>query len=173
MKRSISFLAMAAALGLASVAHGQTSPGPQPNEQAAPAQQQAMPPANEPSSPPPEQQPMPRGSEPPAGEPPGSESSAAAPPASGEVATRLAAVVPSGMSPQEACAEFRSVEECATALHLAQNLKMPFKDLKSKLKSGEGVGAIIHEANPQADPKVEISRARDQARADLGASPQG
>ena len=173
MKRSISFLSAAVALGLATVAYSQTSPGysqtspgPQPNEQAAPARQQPMP-GREPSTtaPPPSQQP--------ASEPPGGEAAAAAPPASGDAATRLAAVVPSGMSPQEACAEFRSVEECATALHLAQNLNMPFKDLKSKLKSGEGVSAIIHDAKPQADPKVEISRARDQARADLGAAPQG
>jgi hypothetical protein len=106
--------------------------------------------------------------------PPGSESSAAA--ASGpsaEAATRLAAIVPSGMTSEQACAEFRSLEECATALHLAQNLNIPFMDLKSKLKNGERVSAIIHDAKPQADPKVEISRAQDQARADLGVQPQG
>src|SRR5215468_8529163 len=105
MKRSISFLSAAAALGLATVSYGQTSPGPQPSDQAAPAQQQPMPPA----TPPPASQRPPPGSE-----PQGGEAAAAAPPASGD-ATRLAAVVPSGMSPQEACAEFRSVEECATA----------------------------------------------------------
>ena len=174
MKRSISFLYAAAALGLATVTYSQTSPGPQPSEQAAPAQQQPMPPSHEPSATaPPPSQPMPPGSEPPASEPQRGEAAAAAPRASGDAATRLAAVVPSGMSPQEACDEFRSVEECATALHLAQNLNIPFKDLKSRLKSGEGVSAIIHDAKPQADPKVEISRARDQARADLGGSPQG
>jgi Rod binding domain-containing protein len=167
MKRSISSLIAAAALGLATVSYAQTSPGPQPSDQAAPAQQQPMTPAQH-------QQPMPPGSEPAAGEPPGGDASAAAaPPASGDAATRLAAVVPSGMSPQEACAEFRSVEECATALHLAQNINIPFKDLKSRLKNGERVSAIIHDAKPQADPKAEISRAQDQARADLSGQPQG
>src|SRR6516164_1638069 len=78
MKRSVSFLTAAAALGFAAVGFGQTSPGPQ------------------------------RG-----------EASAAAPQPSADAEKRLAAVVPSGMSPQEACAEFRSIEECATALHLA------------------------------------------------------
>ena len=160
MKRSISFLIAAAALGLATVTYGQTSPratapgqtspGPQPSDQAAPAPRQPM--------------------------PPGSESSAAAPPAASapaaEASTRLAAIVPSGMTSEEACAEFRSVEECATALHLAKNLNIPFKDLKSRLKGGEGVGAIIHDFKPDADPKTEISKARDQARADFG-TPQG
>ena len=163
MKRSVSFLTAAAALGFAAVGFGQTSPGPQPGDQAAPAQQRPMQ----------SQQPMPPGSEPPARQPPSSESqrgeaSAAAPQPSADAEKRLAAVVPSGMSPQEACAEFRSIEECATALHLAQNINIPFNDLKSRLKNGERVSAIIHDAKPQADPKAEITRAQDQARADLG-----
>lgn len=172
MKRSVSFLTAAAALGFVAVGYGQTSPGPQPSDQAAPAQQQPMPPAQQ-QHPMQSQQPMPPGSEPPASQPPSSESqggdaSAAATQPSSDAAKRLAAVVPSGMSPQEACAEFRSVEECATALHLAQNINIPFNDLKSRLKNGERVSAIIHDAKPQADPKAEITRAQDQARADLG-----
>jgi hypothetical protein len=151
MRRSILFLAAATAFGLATAAYGQTSPsspGPQPSDQAAPAAQQPM--------------------------PPGSESSAtAASGPSAQAATRLAAIVPSGMTSEQACAEFSSLEQCATALHLAQNLNIPFTDLKSKLKSGERVSAIIHDAKPQADPKLEISRAQDQARADLGPQPQG
>jgi hypothetical protein len=167
MKRSISFLTAAAAFGFATVSFGQTSPGPQPSDQAAPAQQQM--PSRDPSTtaPPPSQQPMPPGSE-----SQGGEAAAAAPQPSADAAKRLAAVMPSGMSPQEACAEFRSLEECATALHLAQNINIPFNDLKSRLKNGERVSAIIHDAKPQADPKAEITRAQDQARADLGV-PQG
>jgi hypothetical protein len=181
MKRSISFLTAAAAFGFATVSFGQTSPGPQPSDQAAPAQQQQMP-SRDPSTtaPPPSQgpmqsqQPMQPGSEPaqPPSESQGGEAAAAAPPPSADAAKRLAAVMPSGMSPQEACAEFRSLEECATALHLAQNINIPFNDLKSRLKNGERVSAIIHDAKPQADPKAEITRAQDQARADLGV-PQG
>jgi len=47
--------------------------------------------------------------------------------------TRLAAIVPAGMSAQEACAGFRSVEECVATLHVSQNLSIPFPDLKSKV----------------------------------------
>lgn len=165
MRRSISFLTMTAAIGLATVGYAQTSPGPQPNDQAVPAPQQAMPPGDQAA-------PDARQAMPPTDQ--SAQSAEAAPPAANpDVATRLAAIVPSGMSSEEACSGFRSVEECSTALHLAQNLNIPFADLKSRLASGERVSAIIHDFKPQADPKIEISRARDQAHADVGAPPQG
>jgi hypothetical protein len=162
MRRSISFLTMTAAIGLATVGYAQTSPGPQPNDQAVPAPQQAMP--GDQAAPAPRQ-----------AMPPADSAAQATPPpaANADVVTRLAAIVPSGMSSEEACSGFRSVEECATALHLAQNLNIPFADLKSRLASGERVSAIIHDFKPQADPKIEIARARDQAHADVGAPPQG
>jgi hypothetical protein len=165
---------MTAAIGLATVGYAQTSPGPQPNDQAVPAPQQPMPP-DEQGTPP--RQVMPGDQATPAPRqtmPPADQAARAAPPAANaDVVTRLAAIVPSGMSSEEACSGFRSVEECATALHLAQNLNIPFTDLKSRLASGERVSAIIHDFKPQADPKVEIARARDQAHADVGAAPQG
>ena len=86
--------------------------------------------------------------------------------------TRLAAVVPSGMSTQEACTGFTSVAECATALHLAQNLNVPFTDLKTKISGGQGLGTVVHELKPDADAQAEVSKATEQARIDIGV-PQG
>jgi outer membrane biosynthesis protein TonB len=86
--------------------------------------------------------------------------------------TRLAAVVPSGMSTQEACTGFSSVAECATALHLAQNLNVPFTDLKAKVSGGQQLGAVVHELKPDADAQAEVSKATEQARIDMGV-PQG
>ena len=86
--------------------------------------------------------------------------------------TRLAAIVPSGMSTQEACAGFRSVEECAATLHASQNLSIPFADLKSRVTGGTKLGAAIHQLKPNANVKAEVRKAEDQARSDTR-SPQG
>jgi hypothetical protein len=86
--------------------------------------------------------------------------------------TRLAAIVPSGMSAQEACTGFRSVEECAATLHVSQNLSIPFPDLKSRVTGGAKLGAAIHQLKPDANVKIELRKAEEQARSDTR-SPQG
>ena len=80
--------------------------------------------------------------------------------------TRLAALAPAGMSPQEACTGFESVAECATALHLAQNLNIPFTDLKARLAAGDPMEAALRDLKPDADAPRELRRALNQARAD-------
>src|SRR5947208_17195698 len=86
--------------------------------------------------------------------------------------TRLAAIVPSGMSAQEACTGFRSVEECAATLHASQNLSIPFADLKSRVTGGAKLGAAIHQLKPNANVKAQVRKAEEQARSDTR-SPQG
>jgi hypothetical protein len=85
--------------------------------------------------------------------------------------TRLAAIVPAGMSAQEACTGFRSVEECAATLHVSQNLSIPFPDLKSKVTGGAKLGAAIHQLKPDANVKAELRKAEEQARGDTRSPP--
>jgi hypothetical protein len=92
--------------------------------------------------------------------------------ASTSQSTRLAAIVPSGMSAQEACTGFRSIEECAATLHVSQNLSIPFPDLKSRVTGGAKLGAAIHQLKPDANVKAELRKAEEQARSDTR-SPQG
>lgn len=80
--------------------------------------------------------------------------------------TRLAALVPSGLTPREACSGFKNLEECAAALHVATNLDIAFADLKSKLTAGERLTAAVRELKPGADAKAEVRRAQEQARMD-------
>ena len=86
--------------------------------------------------------------------------------------SRFAALVPSDMSATEACSGFKSTTECAVALHAAHNVGIPFKDLKTRMTRGETLGAAIHHLKPGADAGAEVSRAEEQARADVR-SPQG
>jgi hypothetical protein len=57
--------------------------------------------------------------------------------------------------------------ECAVTLHVAQNLRIPFADLKAKVTGGQKLAAAIRELKPAADAKSEVRRAEDQAHADL------
>ena len=43
---------------------------------------------------------------------------------------RLAAVLPRGMSSQDACRGLKSLDLCAATLHAARNLGIPFAQLK-------------------------------------------
>ncbi len=81
--------------------------------------------------------------------------------------TGLAALVPPGMTPSEACNGFNSVQLCAATLHAAQNLNLNFSDLKHKVAPGETLGAAIHKLRPQADAAAEEHRAKAQALDDL------
>jgi hypothetical protein len=81
--------------------------------------------------------------------------------------TRLAALVPAGLTPEDACRGFKDVAECSAALHVAQNLNIPFADLKDRVTSGQSLGTAIHALKPKADSRHEVQRAEEQARADL------
>lgn len=81
--------------------------------------------------------------------------------------TRLAALVPTGLTPEDACRGFKDLSECSAALHVAQNLNIPFADLKDRVTSGQSLGTAIHALKPKADSKREAQRAGEQAREDL------
>jgi len=150
MKRILTLMAATAALGLAAFAY---AGGPEDQAGAAqpsPAEQPSMPSTD-----------------------PATQSDASAQ-SSGSTSqsTRLAAIVPSGMSAQEACAGFRSVDECVATLHASQNLSIPFPDLKSRVTGGAKLGTAIHQLKPDANVKAEVRKAEEQARIDTR-SPQG
>lgn len=101
----------------------------------------------------------------PSADPPAMAETQPASPASGN--TRLAALVPAGLTPEDACRGFKDLGECSTALHVAQNLNIPFADLKDRMTSGQSLGTAIHAFKPKADPRREVQRAEEQARQDL------
>jgi hypothetical protein len=188
MKRIASLVTAALAAGLtafAQAAPNQPAPGaqtvdpstqPAPSQQPAPAEEATMPPS---SSGPSASTPAPEESNaaPAVGPDARSGTSSAVPvaPAAQPEArpdTRLAAITPPGMSTEEACTGFKSLVECAAAMHAAQNLSIPYGDLKSKLTGGRKLSAAIHDLKPDANAPGEARRAEDQARSDVRV-PQG
>jgi hypothetical protein len=152
MKRFLTLIAATAALGLAAFAYAGG-----PEDQAGAAQPS---PAAQPSMP---------STDPTTQSDPAATAQSSA--STGQ-STRLAAIVPPGMSAQEACTGFKSVEECVATLHASQNLSIPFPDLKSKVAGGAKLGAAIHQLKPDANVKAELRKAEEQARSDTR-SPQG
>src|SRR5215469_18718593 len=69
-------------------------------------------------------------------------------PSSATGRSRFAELVPADMSATEACGGFKSMMECAAALHAAQNVGIPFKELKSRITGGETLGAAIRDLVP-------------------------
>lgn len=142
MKRIAFPLLAAIAVSLAPLSYAQSGP------------QQQMQPA-------PQTEPTPA----PAADPPAAAADMHASAASGN--TRLAALVPAGLTPEDACRGFRDLSECSAALHVAQNLNIPFADLKDRVTSGQSLGVAIHALKPKADSRREAQRAEEQAREDL------
>jgi hypothetical protein len=159
MSRLFHPLAAFALVAFAASTYAQTNPG-NPSD-----------PANQPATMPPSEQPATdRGDSSASGNSSaqsGPMTSTTAPSAAREQNTRLAAVVPSGMSTVEACDGFKGVKECATALHAARNLDIPFADLKSKVTAGERLTAALNELKPGVDAKSEVEKAERQAGMDL------
>ena len=88
-------------------------------------------------------------------------------PAPSPADTHLAALVPAGMSTEEACTGFKNVKDCAASLHASQNLNIPFEDLKAKVMRGQKLGAAIHALKPDANARAEVKRAEGQAQGEV------
>ncbi|MDE2137070.1 MAG: hypothetical protein KGJ68_06500 [Gammaproteobacteria bacterium] len=98
--------------------------------------------------------------------PPAAESAGPAPdPATAN--TRLAALVPAGMTTREACTGFKDLADCSAALHASQNLNIAFPDVRARLLGGQTLEAAIHALKPAVDSKREVRRAEQQASEDL------
>lgn len=81
--------------------------------------------------------------------------------------TRLAALVPSGMTTREACTGFKDVAECSAALHVSQNLNIAFPDVRERVVGGQTLEAAVHALKPSANSRIEVKRAEQQASQDL------
>lgn len=85
------------------------------------------------------------------------------------LSAKLQEILPAEMTPQQACAGFKTLEQCVTTIHLAQNLKLPFADLKAKTtgKGSVGLRKAIEQMAANANSKDELKKAKKQADDDM------
>ena len=88
------------------------------------------------------------------------------------LASRLQTMLPAGQTTESAAAGFKNTGQFIAAVHVANNLNIPFNQLKTSMTGSEklSLGKAIHQLRPDADSKAEEKKANKQARADLEAS---
>lgn len=86
-----------------------------------------------------------------------------------KLSAKLQEMLPTEVTPQQACAGFKTLEQCVTAIHLAQNLKLSFADLKAKTtgKGSVGLQKAIEQMATTANAKDELKKAKKQAGDDM------
>ncbi len=89
-----------------------------------------------------------------------------------KLASKLDSLLPSGTTAQQACSGFKNLGQCVAAIHVSNNLGIPFDQLKAKMTgtSPESLGSAIHDLKPDANAKSEQSKAKKQAKSDLANS---
>jgi hypothetical protein len=89
-----------------------------------------------------------------------------------KLAAKLQKLLPQGANIQEACDGFRKLGDCVCSIHVAQNLDIPFADLKAKVtgKTAEKLEVAIHELKPGADARGEKKKAYKQAEKEIPVS---
>jgi hypothetical protein len=86
-----------------------------------------------------------------------------------KLSSNLEKLLPQGMTAQQACAGFKNLGQCVSAIHVSHNLDIPFADLKAKLtgSGSESLGKAIGDLKPSADAKAESKKAVKQANEDI------
>jgi len=89
-----------------------------------------------------------------------------------QLVSRLQALLPAGMTLDQAAAGFKNQGQFIAALHVAHNLNIPFADLKADMTgtNHDSLGQAIHALKPTADGTAEVKKAYREADTDLKAS---
>jgi hypothetical protein len=89
-----------------------------------------------------------------------------------KLSSNLQKLLPSTMTPQQACSGFRNLGQCVAAIHVAHNLGITFSDLRAKMTGSnpESLGKAIHDLKPAANAGAEKKKAEKQAKNDLDSS---
>ena len=81
---------------------------------------------------------------------------------------KLQAMLPPGMTLDEAAAGFKNQGQFIAAMNVSNNLGIPFEDLKFQMVDQQSsLGQAIQTLKPQADSTLEVQHAETQTRRDL------
>jgi hypothetical protein len=85
------------------------------------------------------------------------------------LAAKLQALLPPGTNLNAAAQGFKNLGQFVAALHVSQNLGIPFDQLKAKLTGpgAESLGKAIQDLKPGVDAKAAVKLADKEAKADL------
>jgi len=86
-----------------------------------------------------------------------------------KLAKKLKTLLPEGTTPGGASKGFGEVKEFVATVRAANNLGIPFTELKTKMADGSAkeLQKAIHQIKPDADAKAEVKKANEQAKQDI------
>jgi hypothetical protein len=89
-----------------------------------------------------------------------------------QLMSRLRPLLPSDMTLASAAQGFKTEGQFIAALHVSQNLKIPFAQLKAEMTGTDhdSLGQAIHALQPNAKAKAAVKTAEQEAKADIKAA---
>lgn len=86
-----------------------------------------------------------------------------------KLAGRLKPLLPEGTAPNVASRGFSELKEFVATVRAANNLGIPFSELKNKMADGSSkeLQKAIHQLKPDVDAKSEVKKAHEQAKQDI------
>jgi hypothetical protein len=83
-----------------------------------------------------------------------------------KLSAKLESLLPAGTDLQAAAQGFKNYGQFVAAVHVSQNLGIPFSDLKAKMMDGASLGTAIKALKPTANSELEAKKAQKQASLD-------
>ncbi|MDD2926545.1 hypothetical protein [Rhodoferax sp.] len=87
-----------------------------------------------------------------------------------QLSTQLGQLLPAGTDLQAAAAGFKNLGQFVAAVHVSNNLGIPFTDLKTRMMAGASLGTSIRALRPEVNATAEATKAQRQAKQDLAAN---
>ncbi len=85
-----------------------------------------------------------------------------------QLASRLQPLLPAGSTLQSAASGFRNQGQFIAALHVSQNLGIPFDQLKTQMVTdGLSLGQAIQKLRPSSNSKTAVTEAETETQEDL------
>jgi hypothetical protein len=86
-----------------------------------------------------------------------------------KLAEKLTTLLPLNFDPHVAAKGFVDLKDFVATVRAANNLSIPFGDLKHNMKDGSSgeLREAIHKLKPEVDAKAEVKKAQEQARQDI------
>jgi len=86
-----------------------------------------------------------------------------------QLAARVQAILPAGMTLRQAASGFASERQFLSALHAAKDLSIPFAQVKSEMTGHDhdSLARAIHELKPMADARTAARTAQAEAAVDI------
>lgn len=82
---------------------------------------------------------------------------------------KLKTMLPQNLTPKAAARGFLDLQDFVATVRAANNLSVPFSDLKHKMADGSSgeLEKAIHKLKPDVAAKEEVKKAKDQAKEDI------